>query len=138
MAERQSARPLASSENVLASALDVSSARRRTFSSSVSFKAAGENHANKVAELASFKNNFLSGEVSDGDTNDHVTGARLSASRRRRRLLGRCLFAREITRSGSVGADLHLMSIDEHLRVFFLHTIFEVYVCMCGQHLYTR
>ena len=58
--------PVAPSEKALAAACNLLSARRRHFSSSMSFSALGESQANKVTELPGFKNNYLSSGGADG------------------------------------------------------------------------
>ena len=59
MAQKQSMTVVAPSEKVLAVARDFLSARKRYFSSSMSFSALGEGQASKVAELPGFKDNYL-------------------------------------------------------------------------------
>ena len=58
---------VAPSKKVLVTDCDVFSARQRNSFSYVSFRAAGESHANKVAELPGLKGNNLSSEGSGDD-----------------------------------------------------------------------
>ena len=67
MAQRQSTRPVAPSEKALAADRYLLSPRQRNSSSSIPFSAAGDTPASKVAELPGFKDNYLSGEGSDGN-----------------------------------------------------------------------
>ena len=71
MAHRQSSRLVATSEKALTAARDVFSARQPNYSSSVSFRVAGESYANEVVELPEFKDNCLSCEGSDGGWSIH-------------------------------------------------------------------
>ena len=67
MARRQSTTPTALSEKAFGAARDAPSARQRKSSSSVSFRAVEQSHANMVVELPDFEDNCPSGEGSDGD-----------------------------------------------------------------------
>ena len=62
MTQRQSTRPGAPSEKVLAATRDLLSARKPNSSSSMSFRATGESHFSKVAEMPGFKSYYVSGE----------------------------------------------------------------------------
>ena len=117
MAQRQITTPVASSEKALAAARDILSVRRRSVSSSMSFSAFGESQASKVTELPGFKDNHLSGEGSDGNRNSHDDAVTLSKQEADKASTKDPSCRRE-NKKGSLGADMHLMSVGMRLRVF--------------------
>ena len=96
--------------------LDLSSARQRN--SSLSFRAADESHANKVAELTGFKDNHVSGEWSDGNRSGHDDAVALGQHEADKASRKKPYRSRDASKKWSIGTDLHLLLIGEHRRVF--------------------
>ena len=83
----------------------------------MSFSALAGSQASKVMELPGFKDNYLSGEGSDGNRSDHDGVVALSQQEADKASRKKSSRPKEI-KKWSLGADMHLMSVDEHLHVF--------------------
>ena len=111
--------PVAPSEKALAVARDLSSTKQRNSYSFVSFKTAGGSHASKplVTALLSVKDNYLLGDGSNGDRSGHHDAVAVSQQEAEKASRKKPSWPRD-NKNRSVSADLHLLSIDEYLRVF--------------------
>ena len=70
-----------------------------------------------MTELLGFKNNYLSGEGSDGNRSGHDDVAALSQQKVDKASRKKPSRPRE-NKKWNLGADMHLMSVDEHLHVY--------------------
>ena len=110
--------PVAPSEKALAIVRDLQSARQQPFSTSMPFSTLlAESQATKVSELLGFKDNYRSSEGSDSNRNGYVDVVTLSQQGADNASRKKSLRPREIM-NWSLGTDMHLISVGEHLHVF--------------------
>ena len=117
MAQGKSTSPLTPSEKALAAASDLLSARQRNSSSSMSLSAAGESHTSKFVELPGFKDNYRLGKGFDGNRRGHYYNVVALDQQEVDKASRKKPSQPRYSKKWSVGADLHLKLIDEHLRV---------------------